>query len=327
MRRRDFITLLSAIAAAAWPFAARAQPPRKVFRIGFLGLGTTGAWANRIEALRGGLRALGYVEGQDLVIEFRWTESIEQLPERATELVRMDVDIIFATSSTEVEAARQATNTVPIVFATHADPVGLGHVSSLPRPGGNITGLSGLGSDIAAKTLEIFKETVPHATRFGAFWSPSAPWHRTFLQDAEAAGAKLGTKLYALPIRTLEDFEEAFARAAREHVDGLFIMPTSLSRSQRTPLAKLALEYRLPSMFGAKENVEAGGLMSYAADYVDLTRRAATYIDKILKGAKPADLPVEQASKYLLVINLKTAKALGLAIPPTVLARADAVIE
>jgi putative ABC transport system substrate-binding protein len=147
------------------------------------------------------------------------------------------------------------------------------------------------------------------------------------LQDAEAASAKLGTKLYALPIRTLEDFEEAFARATRQHVDGLFIMPTSLSRSQRTPLAKLALEYRLPSMFGAKENVEAGGLMSYAADYVDLTRRAATYIDKILKGAKPADLPVEQASKYLFVINLKTAKALGLAIPPTVLARADEVIE
>ena len=147
------------------------------------------------------------------------------------------------------------------------------------------------------------------------------------MQDAEAASAKLGTKLYALPIRTLEDFEEAFARAQREHVDGLFIMPTSLSRSQRTPLAKLALKYRLPSMFGAKENVEAGGLMSYAADYVDLTRRAATYIDKILKGAKPANLPVEQASKYLFVINLTTAKALGLAIPPPVLARADEVIE
>jgi len=190
--------------------------------------------------------------------------------------------------------------------------------------------LSDLNGIVIARSvagLEIFKETVPHATRFGAFWSPSAPWHRTFLQDAEAASAKLGTSLYALPIATLEDFEEAFARAARKHVDGLFIMPTSLSRSQRTPLAKLALKYRLPSMFGAKENVEAGGLMSYAADYVDLTRRAATYIDKILKGANPADLPVEQASKYLLVINLKAAKALGLAIPPTVPARADEVIE
>jgi putative tryptophan/tyrosine transport system substrate-binding protein len=326
MRRREFISLVSGI-AVTWPLFARAQPPTKVFRIGFLGLGTPAAWANRIEALRGGLRTLGYVEGENLVIEFRWTETIEQLRERATELVRMDVDVIFATSSTEVEAARQATNTVPIVFATHADPVGLGHVSSLPRPGGNITGLSGLGSDIAAKTLELFKETVPRATRFGAFWSPSAPWHRTFLQDAEAASAKLGTKLYALPIRTVEDFEEAFARVVREHIDGVFIMPTSLSRSQRIPLAKLALKYRLPSMFGAKENVEVGGLMSYAADYVDLTRRAATYIDKILKGAKPADLPVEQASKYLLVINLKTAKALGLAIPPAVLALADEVIE
>jgi putative ABC transport system substrate-binding protein len=325
MRRREFIAVMGS--AAAWPFAARAQQPAKVFRIGFLGFGNPSVWVNRIEALRAGLRALGYVESQDIVIEFRWTETIEQLPERAAELVRKDVDVIFATSSTEVEAARQTTKTIPIVFATHADPVGLGHVSSLPRPGGNITGLTGLGSDIAAKTLEIFKEAVPHAKRFGAFWSPSAPWHRNFLQDAEVASAKLGTQLYALPIRTVENFEDAFAKVAQEHVDGVFIMPTSLSRSQRTPLAKLALKYRLPSMFGAKENVEAGGLLSYAADYVDLTRRAATYIDKILKGAKPADLPVEQASKYLLVINLKAAKTLGLTIPPTLLARADEVIE
>jgi len=325
MRRRDLCKGIISLTVAR-PFAARAQLS-KVFRIGFLGLGNPAAWANRIEALQGGLRALGYVEGQDLAIEFRWTEAIEQLPKRATELVRMDVDVIFATSSTEVEAARQATNTVPIIFATHADPVGLGHVSSLPRPGGNITGLTGLGSDIGAKTLEIFKETLPRASRFGAFWSPSAPWHRTFLQDAESASAKLGTKLHAVPIRTVENFEEAFARAASEHVDGVFIMATSLSRSQRIPLAKLALKYKLPSMFGAKENVEVGGLMSYAADYVELTRRAATYIDKIFKGAKPAELPVEQASKYLLVINLKTAKALGLVIPTTLLARADEVIE
>jgi putative tryptophan/tyrosine transport system substrate-binding protein len=324
MKRRAFITLLG---GAAWPLAARAQQPTKVFRIGFLGFGTPAAWANRIGALRGGLRELGYVEGKDIVIEFRWTQTIEQLPELATELVRMNVNVIFATSSTEVEAVRQATKAIPIVFATHADPVGLGHVSSLPRPGGNITGLSGLGSDLAAKALEIFKEALPHATRFGAFWSPSAPWHRDFLQAAEVASAKLGTQLYALPIRTSEDFEEAFARVAREHVNGVFVMPTSLSRSQRAPLAKLALKYRLPSMFGARENVEAGGLMSYAADYVDLTRRAAMYIDKILKGAKPADLPVEQASKYLLVINLNTAKALELELPWFLQQRADEVIE
>src|SRR5437762_6850956 len=193
-RRREFISLVGGI-AATWPFAARAQPPRKVFRIGFLGLGTAGAWANRIEALRGGLRALGYVEGQDLVIEFRWTETIEQLPERATELVRMDVDVIFATSSTEVEAARQATNTVPIVFATHADPVGLGHVSSLPRPGGNITGLSVQLTETTAKQLEILKETMPQATRIGVLWSSTAPSYRPFLQAAEAASGKLRVQL------------------------------------------------------------------------------------------------------------------------------------
>ena len=261
MTRREFITLLGG-AAAAWPLAARAQQPTKIFRIGFLGFGTRAAWANRIEALQGGLRDLGYVEGRNIVIEFRWTETIEQLPELATELARMNVNVIFATSSTEVEAARQATKAIPTVFATHADPVGLGHVSSLPRPGGNITGLTGLGNDLAAKALEIFKEAVPHATRFGAFWSPSAPWHRAFLEAAEVASAKLGTQLYALSIRTIEDFEEAFARVAREHVNGVFVMPTSLSRSQRTPLAKLALKYRLPSMFGARENVEAGGLMT-----------------------------------------------------------------
>jgi putative ABC transport system substrate-binding protein len=261
------------------------------------------------------------------VIEFRWTETLEQLPELATELVRMNVDLIFAPSSTEVEGARQATNAIPIVFATHADPVGLGHVASLSRPGGNITGLSGLGADLAVKALEVLKEAVPYATRFAVFLTPSAPWHRSFLQAAKDAGAKLGVQVHTAFVQTVEDLDEAFAMALRERVDGIFVQPTSLSRSYRVPMAELALKHRLPSMFGAREYVEAGGLMSYAADYVDLTRRAAAYIDKILKGDKPADLPVELASKYLLVINVATAKKLELNLPWFLEQRADEVIE
>jgi putative tryptophan/tyrosine transport system substrate-binding protein len=323
--RREVIAALGAM--AAWPLAARAQQPGKIFRIGFLGFGSAANWANRVEALRGGLRDLGYVDGKNIVIEFRWTETIEQLPELATELVRMNVDVIFAPSSTEVEVARQVTNAIPIVFATHADPVGLGHVASLPRPGGNITGLSGLGADLAIKALEILKEAVPNATRFAVLWTPSAPWYRSFLQAAKGAGDKLGVQLHTGPVQTVEDLDRAFAMAAQERVDGILVQPTSLSRSYRAPLAELALKHRLPSMFGGREYVEAGGLMSYAADYVDMTRRAATYIDKILKGAKPADLPVELASKYLLVINLITAKALKLKLPWFLEQRADEIIE
>jgi ABC-type uncharacterized transport system substrate-binding protein len=325
LKRREFVALLGA--SAAWPIAAYAQQPGKIFRIGFLGFGSAANWANRVEALRGGLRDLGYVDGKNIVVEFRWTETIDQLPELATELVRMNVDVIFAPSSTETEVARQATSVIPIVFATHADPVGLGHVASLPRPGGNITGLSGLGADLAIKALEILKEAVPNATRFALLWTPSAPWYGSFLQAAKSAGDKLGVQLHTAPVQTVEDLYGAFAMAAQERVDGILVQPTSLSRSYRAPLAELALKHRLPSMFGGREYVEAGGLMSYAADYVDLTRRAATYIDKILKGAKPADLPVELATKYLLVINLITAKAIKLDLPWFLEQRADELIE
>jgi putative ABC transport system substrate-binding protein len=261
------------------------------------------------------------------VIEFRATETIEQLPGLATELVRMNVDLIFAPSSTETEVARRATNAIPIVFATHADPVGLGHVASLARPGGNITGLSGLGADLAVKALEVLKEAVPHATHFAVFLTPSAPWHGSFMQAAKDGGAKLGVQVHTALVQTVGDLDEAFAMAQRERVDGIFVQPTSFSRSYRVPMAELALRYRLPSMFGGREYVEAGGLMSYAADYVDLTRRAAAYIDKILKGAKPADLPVELATKYLLVINVATAKKLELNLPSFLEQRADEVIE
>jgi putative ABC transport system substrate-binding protein len=325
MRRRELMKFAGS-ALIAWPAMARAQQATKVPRLGFLGFGNAAASANRVEALRAGLRDLGYIEGKNLVVVFRWMETVEHLQEAAAELVGMNVDVIFATSSTEVEPARRATKTIPIVFATHADPIGLGHIASLSRPGGNITGLANLSSEITEKQLEILKEAVPHATRFGVFWSSTVPSHRPILQAAEAVSGRLGVRLLATRAETIEDFQRVFASAAREHADAIFFAGSSLIRAQRTPLAELALKHRLPSMFQYRENVEAGGLMSYGADQADLTRRAATF-DKILKGAHPTDLPVEQASKYQLVINLKTANALGLTIPSSILARADEVIE
>jgi putative ABC transport system substrate-binding protein len=326
MNRREFVVLLGA-SGAAWPFAARAQQPTKVPRIGFLRFGLASANADRVEALRAGLRQLGYVEGKNITIEFRFAERIEVLRELADDLARAGVDIIFATGSTELEAARQATKTIPIVIATHADPVGVGHVASLARPGANITGLSILLTELVAKELEILKEAVPQATRIGVLFSPSAPSHRPAVLALETAGERLGVQLVMVPVRTVEDFEGVFSTMSREHVGGFLAVTAPIFSSHRTRLADLALKHRLPGMFAGREYLEAGGLISYAPDVNDLTRRAATYIDKILRGAKPADLPIEQASTYQLVINLKTAKALGLAIPPAQLARADEVIE
>jgi putative ABC transport system substrate-binding protein len=219
------------------------------------------------------------------------------------------------------------TQTIPIVFSNHADPVGIGHVASLAHPGGNITGLSMLLTDLAVKELEILTEAVPQAKRIGVLWNPTTPSHAPPMRAVEDAGGKLGVQLVLLPGGAAEDFEPAFATMLREGAGGFLVVPSPLSTSHRAALARLALQHRLAGMFGHKDYVEAGGLMSYGADIDDLNRRAALYIDKILKGAKPADLPVEQASKYQLVINLKTAKALRFKVPPMLLARADEVIE
>jgi putative tryptophan/tyrosine transport system substrate-binding protein len=327
LRRRQFVTLLGG-AAVTWPLAARAQQPAKVPKIGYLGFGPASAYATRVEALRVGLRDLGWVEGRNIVIEFRWAEGVDQLPALAAELVRMNVDVIFASSSTLVEPARQATQTIPIVFSNHADPVGIGHVASLARPGGNVTGLSMLLTDLAVKELEILTEAVPQAKRIGVLWNPTTPSHVPAVRAVEDAGEKLRVNLVLVPVRAAEDFDTAFATMVREGVGDFLVVPSPLFTSYRAALADLALKHRLPGMFGHRDLiVDVGALMSYGADIDDLNRRASVYIDKILRGAKPSDLPVEQASKYQLVINLKTAKALGLEVPPTLLARADEVIE
>ena len=326
MKRREFITLVGS--AAILPLAAWAQQPSKLAKIGFLGLNPASSFMTRIEALWKGLHQLGYVEGKNLLIEYQWADAVDQLPECAAQLVRMKVDLIFAPVSTFVEPARQATKTIPIVFASHADPIGVGHVQSLAHPGGNATGLSMLSTELAAKALEILHEAIPQSKRIGILWNPTTPSHGPAMQSVQDAAASLGVRLYPAPTRRIEDFENAFASILGADADGVLVLASPMSYSDRGMLlAQLALKYRLPAMFGFKENAEAGGLMSYSADILDLYRRSAVYIDKILKGANPADLPVEQASKYELVINLKTAKTLNLEIPAGLLARADRFIE
>jgi ABC-type uncharacterized transport system substrate-binding protein len=326
MRRRELIEL-AGTTLFAWPLIARAQQQATIARVGVLGFGAPLS-ATRTEALRAGLRDLGYVEGKNLVIEFRWPGTAEQMPEAVAELARMKVDIILAPSSTETEPARRATSTIPIVFVAHADPVGLGHVSSLARPGGNVTGLAAMDPEITPKRMEVLKETLPRATRFGVLWATTAPSHRPFLQAAEAARGKLGVQLLTVSVSSVADYDGAFAKMAQGRVEAVLVHSASLTvRENPQRLAELALKHRLPTMFLLRENVMAGGLMSYGPDLIDMWRRGAVYIDKILKGAKPADLPVEQPTKFELVINLKTANTLGLTIPQSVLVRADEIIQ
>ena len=273
------------------------------------------------------MRDLGYVDGRNIVIEFHWADGVDQLPTLAAEFVRENVDIIFANSSTLVEPARQATKTIPIVFAVHADPVGMGHVASLAHPGGNITGLTMLLTDIAAKELDLLTQAAPQARRIGVLFNPTTPSHQLAVEAVERTGEKLNVELVAEPASTADDFAGALSTISKKGAAALLVVASPVFAAGRLRLAELALKHRLPAMFSTRADAEAGGLMSYGADLNDLYRRSAVYIDKILKGAKPADLPVEQASKYQFVINLKTAKALGLAIPPDVLALADEVIE
>ena len=327
MNRRD--TVLAMLALGAAPLAAEAQQAGKVYRIGTLGNLRTDTMALPLwEAFRQGLRDHGWVEGQNMLIESRWAEGkFDRFPELAAELVRLNVDLIFAPSSIYVEAARKATLKIPIVFANHADPVGSGHVASLRRPGGNITGLATLQTQISGKGAQLLKEAVPGATRFAVLWNPATPSNSPGLKAVEAAGPLLGVRIQSLAVRTPEDLEGAFSAMQRERADALVVISAVIFFAARDRLAALALKNRLPSIFAATQHADAGGLLAYGANNADLFRRSAGYVDKILKGANPAELAVEQASKFEFAINLKTAKALGITIPQSVLLRADKVIE
>jgi putative ABC transport system substrate-binding protein len=306
-----------------------AQQAEKVPRIGYLSGSPPSSIAERIEAFRQGLRDLGYVEGKNIVIEWRSGEGKrDRFPAAAAELVRLKVDLIVTAGPLVTRAAKEATSTIPIVMAQDPDPVGNGFVASLARPGGNITGLSRLAPELTGKQLELLKEIVPKLSRVAVFGTSTRPGNEQTLREVELAAGAFGVQLQYLDILSPKDIETAFQAAVRERVDGaLWFVTGSIGNPHRKKIADLAVSNRLPVMYFQPEDVEAGGLMSYAVDPADLDRRAATYVDKILKGRKPADLPVEQAMKFELVINLKTAKQIGLTIPPNVLARADRVIR
>jgi len=320
------LVILSASLALA-PLTAEAQQAGKVYRIGFL-WDTPAVWPHALEAFRQGLRDLGWVEGQNIVIEYRWTEGrFERLPSLVEELVRLKVDLIVAPTSIYTGAAKRATSTIPIVFASHADPISSGHVASLARPGTNATGLTIVMSETMAKSLELLKAAVPGLRRVAVIWDPATPSHAPALKAVEATGRALGLRLQPLAVRSVTEFDSAFSAIAQERAGAVLVLSTPLFMGGAKRLAELALTHKLPTMFGPREHVEAGGLMSYSPDRADLYRRAAIYVDKILKGANPADLPVQQATNFELVINLKTAKALGLTIPQPLLQRADQIID
>jgi ABC-type uncharacterized transport system substrate-binding protein len=308
---------------------AQAQQPTKIPRIGSLGGASPSANANGNEALRQGLRELGYVEGKNIIIEWRSAEGkLDRLPALADELVRLKADVIVTSGGQATRAAKEATKTIPIVMAQVSDPVGSGFVASLARPGGNITGLSTVAPELGGKRLELLKETVPKLSRVAVLGTSTSIGNVPQLREVDLAAGALGVKLQYLDVLASKDIETAFRTAAKERSDAVLMnVSGALMSFQRKEIAELAVKNRLPVTYHRREYVEAGGLMSYGVNQDDLDRRAATYVDKILKGAKPADLPVEQPIKFEFVINLKAAKQIGLTIPPNVLARADRVIR
>jgi putative ABC transport system substrate-binding protein len=329
--RRRFL-MISLAGALAAPLDVEAQPAAKVApRIGFLGI-NPGANLHLRGAFLQGLRDLGYVEGRNVVIEYRSAEGkLERLPALAAELVALKVDVIVTGGGTPTAlAAKQATRTVPVVFSSAADPVTDGLVTSLARPGGNVTGLTNLTPELVGKCLEQLKQAVPGVSQVAVLWQPDAAGEHTdkdMLQGAEVAARALGVRLQFVKARGPGDFDRAFLDMTRARAGALAVWGNAIFNSERRRLVDLAAKHRLPAVYTSRDFVDAGGLMTYGANLADLFRRAAAYVDKILKGAKPADLPVEQPTKFELVINLKTAKALGLTIPPSLLLRADQVIE
>jgi ABC-type uncharacterized transport system substrate-binding protein len=327
MKRREFITLLGS-AAAAWPLAARAQQPGRVYRIGVLETSPPASNAANFDAFRKGLRELGYVEGQNLILDYSSADgSPERFPELAAELLRLNVDLIVTRGTPAVMAAKNATGTVPVVMAASGEPVGTGVVAGLARPGGNVTGLSALTSELVAKRLELMREMVASIRRIAFLLNIGNPASQSSWEEFKTAAPSLGFEAQLLDVRKSEDIARAFDTAIAQRVDAILVTNDTVTLANRRQVVELAAKHRMPAMYHAREFVDAGGLMTYGVSYPDLYRRAATFVDKIFKGAKPADLPVEQPTKYELVINLKTARALGLEVPPTLLARADEVIE
>ena len=335
--RRAF--LAASIAATASPFVAAAQPPTKTWRIGYLGPVSPSAGARLLESFRQGLRELGYAEGQNISIDYRWAEGRpDRFPALAVELTQLKVDVIVTYNNAGVAALQRATRTIPIVFASVGDPVASGFAASLARPGGNITGFTSLNEEVSRKWVELLREAVPTVFRVAVLTVSrtlaaypdrrecSDQNCRVWQQIEGAAKAvKAIPQLHA--IAGPDEIEHAFANLIKDRAQGLIVLPHAVTNANRVRIASLAAEHRLPGMYPDSEYVEAGGLMSYAPNYSDQHRRAATFVDKILKGAKPADLPIEQPTKFELVVNMKTAKALGLTIPSTLLLRADQLIE
>jgi putative tryptophan/tyrosine transport system substrate-binding protein len=327
MRRLAVVLIYLALLTTS--LAAEAQPAGKVYRVGVLGnKASDPAEAHLWQSLRLGLRERGWIEGGNVLIEYRWAEgNFARLPELAGDLVRLKVDLIVARSSIWVQAAKEATSSIPIVFLVHSDPVGLGHVASLAKPGGNITGLSEVSRDIEAKRLELLKTVDPRIKRVAVLWNPDTPSNPPRVKAVEEAGRTLRLQLQVIGARTGAELEGTFSSMVREHAQAVLVLSSAFALAERQRMAELAMRYQLLTMCGQREAVEAGGLMSYGPNFDDLFRRGAIYVDKILKGARPADLPIEQPTKFELVVNLKTAKALGLTIPQSVLLRADEVIQ
>ena len=323
------LAVVLALSLVLAPLVGEPQPAERVYSVGILGEKASDPSEARLwQAFRSGLRERGWIEGKNILIESRWAEdNSARLPELAADLVRLKVDLIVTRGSTYVQGAKTATSSIPIVFTMHANPVGSGHVASLARPGGNITGLSDFGEDIETKRLELLKATDPRIKRVAVLWNPGTPSHPPRLKAVEAAAGQLHFQLQPVVARNGEEVESAFTAMARAHAQAALVISYGPYIVARQRMADLALRYRLPTFFSIRDHVEAGGLMSYGPDYSDLVRRGAIYVDKILRGAKPGDLPVEQPTKFELVINLKTAKALGLNIPQSLLLQANQVIE
>ena len=306
---------------------AQAQQPKKVPRIGYLLDGSSSSAADRVDTFRDGLRDLGYVEGKNIVIDYRYAEGrFDRFPELAAELVRLKVYVIVAVSTVAARAAKNATRTIPIV-ALSGDPVETGLVASLARPGGNVTGLASLAPELSTKRLELLKEIVSKVSLVAVLWNPNGPAPVLAFKETQLAAKRLGLLLQSLEVRGPDDFESAFGGAIRERASALLVISDPLTNTHQRRIVELAAKNRLPAIYPIREFVQAGGLMAYAPDRLEQYRRVAYYVDKILKGAKPADLPVEQPTKFEFVINLKAAKQIGLTIPPNVLARADKVIK